>query len=80
MILSAMIVWLWQRSLAARIAALTETIQIFGASVSSIRTNDRSSDELGKLAEAFNCMADDVVHAQGKLQKQLDEQRPSPQQ
>ncbi len=78
MVVSAMIVWFRHRSAAARFAVLTENIQRFGAGDHSLRSSDTSSDELGKLAAAFNDMADDIVHANRKLQKQVAEHERSP--
>ncbi len=69
----------WQhRSLTRRHTVLTEIIQRFGASDQTVRSDERANDELGRLAEAFNCMADDVQHALKKLRKELAEHQQSP--
>ena len=77
MLISAGAVMWRHRSQSQRLASLTETIQRFGAADPTVRSLDVRSDELGRLAEAFNNMADDVVHAQRRLRKQLAEQPPA---
>jgi signal transduction histidine kinase len=68
---------LWShRAQSVRMAALTEIVQRFGAAEPALRSLDTPSDEIGRLAEAFNNMADDVVHAQRRLRKQLLEDAP----
>lgn len=76
---AAVVVWLNRKS-SARLTKLIETIQIFGASDPSVRVADDQPDEIGRLAETFNCMADDVAHTQRRLQKQLAEHEQSPSQ
>lgn len=78
MILSAAGVIWRQRTTNRRLTTLTETLQLFGASDPTARSRDLAADELGRLAEAFNCMADDVLHSQRLLQKQLAEHQQSP--
>lgn len=74
---AAGVVWM-DRARARRLTVLTETLQRFGAGEPTARSRDQSSDELGRLSDAFNCMADDLAHAQKKLQKQLAEHEQSP--
>jgi signal transduction histidine kinase len=72
---AAGVVWR-HRTLSRRFADLIEVVQRFGASDPACRSQDQASDELGRLAEAFNHMADDVAHAQQRLKKQRAEESP----
>jgi signal transduction histidine kinase len=72
---AAAVVW-QDRDVCRRISELIEVVQRFGASDRSSRSSDQASDELGRLADAFNCMADDVVHGERRLRKELAEESP----
>ena len=70
--LAAIIGWMLSRLLTTPLRQVTEAAEAVAESRPSVKVTLRREDELGRLAESFNTMAEKVEHARAELEHRVE--------